>query len=99
MYISINGKFLDKHRAEAKATSIANIGEEDQKDEDSLTWEDLNATVEDMEINENDISFSATTDLGYFSIEIPIDSDFVEQILDLTIKKMNKIKTMIQSLK
>lgn len=99
MYISINGKFFDKHRAKAKQLSIDERGEGEQKENDSLLWEELETSIDNLEITEDEINIGMNNDLGYFSISIPLDSSIVEQILEVTIKKMNKIKSLIQNLK
>lgn len=99
MWTQINGKFLDKVRETAKKTAIDNIGEESQKEEDSLVWEDLETAIDTLEISEDEISISVSNALGYFSIDVPLDSGTLEEILAVTIKKMNKLKSLIENLK
>ena len=99
MYLTINGKFLDKKRPEAKKASIANIGEEDQKTEDSLTFEDLEDEITDVEITDSRISASFENKLGFFSVDIPIDTEDLISLLELAIKKFNKMKATFEGLK
>jgi len=99
MWININGKFLDKERASAKESEIANMGEEEQKENDTLLWENLESSFDTIEITEDEMTIAVSNKLGYFSIDIPIDSAMLEEILAVTIKKMNKLKSLIENLK
>ncbi len=99
MYININGKFFDTNREKAKKTNIEQIGEADQKTEDTLQWDDLSSSIEDMEITENNINVSLSNELGWFSIDIPLDTNDFVKLIELAVKKFNKMKATFEGLK
>jgi len=97
MYVRLNEKFLEKTKEEAKETAISQMGDEDGKD--NLLWEDTVGKIEIEEITDEYICVSIDSKLGYFSVDIPLTSDVLEDLLGVVIKKMNKIKTMLESLR
>lgn len=64
-----------------------------------IIYPELKDSIDDLEITEDNIDVMVSNELGSFSITIPLDSPMLEKILTVTIKKMNKIKSMIESLK
>lgn len=96
MYANLDEKFLRKTTEKAREESVASIGDDGK---DDLMYPDLNDKIEEFNIAENEIELSVSNELGFFSIRIPLDSDDLEQMLSIVIKKMNKIKTMLESMK
>jgi hypothetical protein len=96
MYTSLNEDFLNKTKAKAKEDSVAEYGDDGK---DKLLYADLADKVIDMEITEDSINIGFETDLGYFSVDIPLTAENWETLLTLMIKRMNKIKTMMEALK
>jgi hypothetical protein len=98
MYVNINENFLTKNKAEAKKQAIADFGE----DTTQLVFTDTdigNDIIQSLEISDEKITVDVENNFGWFSVDIPIDVDLLEQLLTLTIKRMNKIRTLLESLK
>ena len=96
MWVNIDAKFLDKTRKDASEQAISESGEEGKG---FLRWDTTNEAFDEIEVNEDKIVVMVSNELGSFSFDIPLDSEMLEQILAVTIKKMNKIKSMLESLK
>lgn len=95
MYAQIDGKFLEKTESEAIKEALSN----DSDDKNQLLYPELKDTIEEVNIDENKIEIVLTNGLGYFSISVPLDSKIIEDLLSVTLKKMNKIKALIEALK
>lgn len=97
MYVNLNEQFLEKSKKEAKEVAIAQFGEEGK---DNLLYEDTAEDVlQELEIGDAKITVGIENELGYFSFDIPLDTDALEQLLTVVIKRMNKIKTLLESVK
>ena len=59
---------------------------------------DLDDTIDDVEIDEDNLKVTTNTEDVYFTFKIQTDS-IIEDVIRVAIKKMNKIKTMLESLK
>ena len=59
---------------------------------------DLDDTIDDVEIDEDNLKVTTSTEDVYFTFKIQTDS-IIEDVIRVAIKKMNKIKTMLESLK
>jgi hypothetical protein len=96
MYASLNEDFLNKTKIKAKKDSIDDFGDDGK---DNLLYADLAEKIIDTDITEDSISITVETDLGNFSLDIPLTSGNWEILLTLIIRRMNKIKTMMEALK
>jgi len=96
MYVNLNEKFLERTKKKAKEKSISESGDDGK---DNLMYEEINENIVIDEITDEHILVSIDSDLGYISFEIPLTADVLEDLLGMVIKKMNKIKTLIESLK
>jgi len=59
---------------------------------------DLDDTIDDVEIDEDNLKVTTSTEDMCFTFKIQTDS-IIEDVIRVAIKKMNKIKTMLESLK
>ena len=96
-YVSIDNKFLQKNLKEANELSISELGSDDGKD--LLRFDDLKTTIEELEIKENGIDVTVSNELGMFGLFIPLDSDDLVVLLQESIKKFNKIKAFMETMK
>lgn len=80
MYARINGEFLEKDKLKANEECIAELGAEDAGKD--LLWGDLIDQIQDFEVTETGISVDMENELGYFSIEIPVDTDALIHLID-----------------
>jgi hypothetical protein len=94
MYITLNEEYLDKTRKEAKKEAESN------EMKDNLMYDGTGTDVITIEeVTDTEIHISVENKLGYFTIDVPITTDFLEDIVALSIKKMNKIKALLESVK
>lgn len=98
MYISLNKLFLEKTQEEANKEAIAELGNDGKN---LLIYSNnLSVRIDSLGIDDDGtISVTFTTNLGDFSVEIPLDNNTLELILSAVIKRMNKIKTLLESLR
>jgi hypothetical protein len=100
MYINLNADFLEKTKANANKEAIAEMGEGEQEGKNKLLYpETKQDIVESIEIEYNKITIAISNELGWFDFTIPLDTNTLEQILSVVIKRMNKIKSILESLK
>lgn len=97
MYVSLDKNFLDKNLSEAQELAKEEYGE----DTTFCIFPHLEAKFEECEIKQEEgvIEASFTGDLGYIQVEIPLSTDLMEALLNHTLAKLNKFKTIIQALK
>lgn len=96
MYISLDKAFLEKNKAKAIEASINMSGKEGN---DTLLFEETTDSIEELDIKEDSIEVIVSNELGYFSLEIPLDTSDWETLLGIVIKRMNKMKTLLETLK
>lgn len=91
--------FSAKRIEEANAESIAEMGEEDGKE--NLIFDFSKCTAEISEIDENgtltiDLD---STEFGFISVDVKLSDQDMIAIIGLAVKRFNKVKTMLESLK
>jgi len=97
MYVRLSGDFIDKTKKKANKTAVEELGIEAEND--LLYPETEKDKIEVVEITDKEIVVDVTNELGFFSFSIPITTEILENLLSVVIKRMNKIKTMLESLK
>jgi len=104
-YLSLNKKILKETEKEATEQSIKDLGEEDGEKE--LTYSDLTFDIGELYFDEDSgklvLNGSLLTDgksLGYFSsFDIPVDLDLVIGLVQMYMKKLGKLKTVLEATK
>jgi len=92
----LDRKFFDKNKAGALVADIEASGD---KEAYSYLFKDLKAEIDELEIHEDYIFVSLSNNLGSFNFRIPLGiQDFIT-MMELTIKRMNKIKTILEAMK
>ena len=95
-HIVIEEDFFEKNKEKARKASIEFGGKEYEK---SLQFDWLTSEIEELSFEDDKIELQFSNPLGYFSINIPLDAEDLERLLGVVIKRMNKIKTMLETLK
>ncbi len=103
-YLVIKEPILNKLKAKARKEAI-NTDEDYEKD-GSLLFEQItlkNDIGEDYEVDEDTNALRVwgnfENGLGFISIDIPIDTELMTQLIQMYVKKMNKIKTILEAAK
>jgi len=105
VYLIIKEPIFEKQKAEARKAAKS-VDEGFAKD-GSLLWEALPLVDEKSntgyEIDEGDNTLNVWGDfsngLGFVSLTLSLDIDLVTDIIQLYVKKMNKIKAMLEATK
>lgn len=103
VWIDINEKTLNKFRAEFKQVSDANMGEEN--DLLNLSSEsNVIAKIEELNFSEGSIEFTYTyhkngEQIIYLSDNVEIDLDLAAEIVSYYMKKLGKLKTVLEATK
>lgn len=85
MYIELNKSFLEQNK------------DESEKD-DILLYTKLIDSFDLIEVKEDCIEVNIKNELGSFTAIIPLDLYALGKIMTILIKKMNRFKTMIESM-
>ena len=99
VYLNISKKLITgESRKKAEESAIAN------EDPDGLTWEYLEdhtteTVFEDGKLNYSFEIFQESDGVGYVSVDIPIDLDLAAEIVGYYIKKLNRLKTVLEATK
>ena len=105
VYLVIKEPAFNKTKAKAREEAIAT--NDDYEKEGALVWEDLvltnNDEDKDYEIDEDSNSLRVWGDLndglGFMSVDIPLDFDMVTDIIQMYVKKINKVRTVLEAIK
>ena len=98
MYATIHENFIKNNRKKAFNEAIDMFGVEGR--EDMLIFEDVEPnTLKEIGIHDDSIEVVLNNNMRSFSFNIPLDSDDWEKLLSVMIKRMNKIKSLMESLK
>lgn len=103
VYLNIEGKGFDKHKKYAEENSIENCGEEDGKN--SFQFDDLDLTYDEIPSyneNNNSINLGGTLkfgddEIGYISLDVPLNTEIVIPIIEAYRKKLGKLKTVLEA--
>jgi len=95
MYVNIDLDFFNKELEEAKKRWEEEVGDASN----IALWPNLDFKIDETLIEDDELCISGTSNLGYFSIKVPLTTDLMEDLISTTVKKMNKFKTMLEAMK
>lgn len=103
LYLDISKDAFKKYEDGAIEQAVSNLGS-DWVDE--LVYNELNLSDAELEFDDksgklfiNGSFFRETDYLGYLSLDLPLDLDTVTNIIEFYIKKVNKVKTILEAAK
>lgn len=98
VYLSLSKSYVEKTLQKANERAIKELGEEDGKD--TLRWDfDEDCSIEiDQDRNEIRLN-SEQASIGYISLQGEPSIDEQIEIVELVVKRMNKFKNLLESLK
>ena len=98
MYVEINSKFYEKN----KEKQLKHAKETIDADIEGPIWTDAEMVdkIDTLDIDEDGhITIVITNTLGYFCFDLPLGTEELISLFEVAVKKMNKIKTMLEALK
>lgn len=97
VYLSLDKAKFEKVKAKALKDATDNFGD----DEDPCyMFSELNLERMEFSFDGNELVISGDlADLGYISIDIPMSTDNAIHFIEEYVKKMNKIKTILEAAK
>lgn len=101
VYIDLNKGFLDNNRASAQKEAENTYGNYTES-KTQLIFSDL-IKEDEYEITEitqdGEVSINFTNELGYFSFDFNLDYDQLVELIAVLVKKLNKMKAVVEGLK
>ena len=97
IYINLKKDFLTRTKQSANKKAIDELGEEEGIN--SLLYPELPAKVEIEEITEHSLLLSVSSELGFFSIDVELGQEELIELISIAVKKLNKFKGILESLK
>ncbi len=104
-YFSLREKAIKKLSEEGHKNAIEARGEDDEEAKDSISFEDLPYNIQEIEFNEGELTLDieiktpSSDALAFVSLEVPIDLDLAAEIVSFYVKKLNKLKTVLEATK
>ncbi len=101
-YLTLRKDTLKSTQKKVNEEAIKEFGEEDGKDElyyPDLNWETNELYFEDGELFLSGEFFHNGKKLGYLSPTIPLGNDTIIEIIEYYIKKMEKVKAVLEATK
>ena len=98
VYLNINKDFFDKNKESMNKEAIEEMGDEGK---DSYLFNDNeDGVIEEIDEEASTINIKCeTSQLGYISMDIKVDSEDLLSLIELAVKKLNKFKTVLEGLK
>ncbi|KKK59038.1 hypothetical protein LCGC14_3038390 [marine sediment metagenome] len=103
MDLTLNVKEFEEQKEEAKKRFNDSFSTEDP--DKHYAWEDLWLDYSEEIVEGNTLKISGTMktqddeELGFFNLNVPLDFDKLIEIFQSYIKKLNKVKTVMESVK
>lgn len=103
IYLNLDRKTLEETKEEAKKRDIEDCGEEDST---GYKYPNVSFDIDSTELNDETINFSGSMmdklsgkDLGYLSIDFTPDLDLIIELIQAYMKKLGKLKTILEATK
>ena len=104
LYLTLSEDSLSETKEEAKAAALSNYGEDET--ECNLLYDDCNWKVDELYFDKDSETievhgefFSNGKKLGYLSPSIHVGSELLIEIIEHYMKKLGRLKTIMESLK
>jgi hypothetical protein len=93
LYIHINKNWFERNKNLAETTS------KEGDNEDGYLWENLNFNIDSIEIDNGNVFIGGSSDLGYISLDFNLDMDTAIDVIEFYMKKLGKLKTILEATK
>ena len=98
VYLALDKPFADKNLPNWNKEAIDEIGEEDGKNT-YLYMDDKSMKIQKMDDEGNITVACETSKFGYFSADIELTVKDLLGLIEIAVKKLNKYKSLLESLK
>jgi hypothetical protein len=95
--MNLNKEFIDKNLESMNKNALSRFGDVDGKN-DYLFEDGVHGTIEEIDDNRFGIIVD-NPELGFFTVDIDLDDNDLVRLLEMAVKKMNKFKNLLESLK
>ena len=104
VFVDIDGEFLEKNKEKMKEEAKLNYGTEDGKSRliyaiSDAQADNVNTRIEEIDADSNTITLVAETELGSFWITAEMNVDQLIDLIEVATKKLNKAKTLLETIK
>ena len=104
VFVDIDGEFLEKNKEKMKEEAKLNYGTNDGKSRlvyaiSDAQADNVNTRIEEIDADSNTITVVADTELGSFWITAEMSVDQLIQLIEVATKKLNKAKTLLETIK
>jgi len=94
LYIYLNKEYLDKTSKGANKRSL-----ESGSYENDLLHDNLDFNIESIEVENGSMNICGNSDLGYISLDFNLDLDTAIDVIEFYMKKLGKLKTVLEATK
>lgn len=105
-YLTLSSKAIASTRKKANEEAYNAYGEEDSTAADTLLYEDVSFIAEELYFDKDNESITYSGDmtamgerLGYLSGQIKLSGETVVEIIEHYMKKLGKLKTVMEAIK
>jgi hypothetical protein len=95
-FISINGPVFEKEKKDANTKAMETYGPGSERE---YLWDKLEVIEPTIEFKDGELEIFGDTKLGYFSVTINMDLETITKITEYYIKKLNRLKTVLEATK
>ena len=104
VFVDIDGEFLAKHKGQMKEEAEKEYGTEDGETRliyaiSEAQADTVNVRIEEIDADSNTITLVADTELGSFWITAEMNVDQLIDLIEVATKKLNKAKTLLETIK
>ena len=104
VFVDIDETFLAKHKEEMNLEAKKEYGTDDGETRliyaiSEAQADTVNVRIEEIDADSNTITLVADTELGSFWITAEMNVDQLIQLIEVATKKLNKAKTLLETIK
>ncbi len=104
VFVDIDEMFLEKNKEKMEKEAIEQYGKEDGKSHfvyslSEMSADTVNTRIEEINADSNTITLVADTELGSFWITAEMNVDQLIDLIEVATKKLNKAKTLLETIK
>ena len=103
IYLNLDRKTFEETKEEAKERDIESCGEEDSR---GYLYPDISLVIDNVELENEMIEFSGQIidtssgkEFGYASIKFTPELDLIIELIQVYMKKLGKLKTILEATK